>query len=77
MKLKMIKTSAEYENALQRIEEIFNATPGIPEGDELELLSLLVETYESEKYKIEPPDPLSAIRFRMEQKGLKPKDLAI
>jgi len=75
MKLKIIKTEAEYEAALARIEKIFDARPGTPKGDELELLLLLVETYEDKSYPIDPPDPIAALRFRMEQDGLKPKDL--
>lgn len=75
MKPKLIKTKADYEAALQRIEEIFDAVPGTPEGDELELLSMLMETYEEKTFPIDLPDPLAAIRFRMDQQGLKPKDL--
>lgn len=72
---KVIKTEEAYEEALSRIEEIFDSKPGTPEGDELELLVTLVELYEEEKYPIEAPDPISAIKFRMEQQGLKNKDL--
>jgi HTH-type transcriptional regulator / antitoxin HigA len=75
MKPKIIKTEAEHAAALARIEEIFTAKPGTPEGDELELLSMLVEHYEKQAFPIALPDPLSALRFRMEQQGLKPKDL--
>jgi HTH-type transcriptional regulator/antitoxin HigA len=75
MKPKIIKTKKDYKAALARIDEIFDAAPGTPEGDELELLSTLVELYESKAFPIELPDPLTAIRFRMEQQGLKPKDL--
>jgi HTH-type transcriptional regulator/antitoxin HigA len=72
---KVIKTTEEHDQALARIEEFFSAKPGTPEGDELELLVLLVETYEAEKFPIELPDPIEAIRFRMEQMNLKQKDL--
>lgn len=72
---KVIKTEEAYESALARIEEIFDAKPGMPEFDEMELLVVLVEKYEDEKYHIEAPDPISAIKFRMEQQGLKNKDL--
>src|SRR5690606_3858718 len=65
----------EHAVAMARIEEIFDATPGTPEGDELELLTLLVEKYEEEAFPIDLPDPVAAIQFRMEQQGLKPKDL--
>jgi HTH-type transcriptional regulator / antitoxin HigA len=72
---KVIKTTEEHDQALARIEELFSAKPGTPEGDELELLVLLVETYEAKKFPIELPDAIEAIRFRMEQMNLKQKDL--
>ena len=75
MKAKVIKTEAQYEATLARIERIFDAKPGTAKGDELELLVLLVETYEESAYAVDLPDPISALRFRMEQEGLKPKDL--
>ena len=75
MKPKMIKTDSEYQATMARIEKIFDARPGTPKGDELELLLLLVETYEEKIYPIDPPDPIAALRFRMEQAGLQPKDL--
>jgi HTH-type transcriptional regulator / antitoxin HigA len=75
MKPKVIKTEAEYKKTLARVEEIFDAKPGTAKGDELELLLLLVETYEDTAYPIELPDPIAALRFRMEQNGLRPKDL--
>src|SRR5579864_2455433 len=75
MKPKIIKTEAEYEATLARIEMIFDAKPGTAKGDELELLLLLVETYEDKAYPIDLPDPITALRFRMEQEGLRPKDL--
>ena len=75
MKPKVIKTEAQYEATLARIEMIFDAKPGTAKGDELELLVLLVENYEESAYPIDLPDPISALRFRMEQEGLKPKDL--
>jgi len=75
MKPKIIKTDADYQATLARIERIFDAKPGTAKGDELELLLLLVETYEDKKYPIDPSDPIAALRFRMEQGGLKPKDL--
>ena len=75
MKPKIIKTDSEYQATLARIEKIFDARPGTPKGDELELLLLLVETYEEKIYPIDPPDPIAALRFRMEQAGLQPKDL--
>jgi HTH-type transcriptional regulator/antitoxin HigA len=75
MKPKIIKTDSEYQATMARIEKIFDARPGTPKGDELELLLLLVETYEEKIYPIDPPDPIAALRFRMEQAGLQPKDL--
>lgn len=75
MKLKLIKTEAENEAALARLEEIFDAEPGTPEGDEAELLTALIEMYERTAYPIDLPDPIEAVRFRMEQAGLKRKDL--
>jgi HTH-type transcriptional regulator/antitoxin HigA len=75
MKPKVIKNQAEYETAMARIEEIFDARPGTPKGDELELLLMLVEKYEEKAFPINLPDPITAIRFRMEQMNLKAKDL--
>jgi HTH-type transcriptional regulator/antitoxin HigA len=75
MKPKVIKTEAEYKATLARIEAIFDAKPGTAKGGELELLLLLVETYEDQTYPIDLPDPIEALRFRMDQAGLKPKDL--
>jgi HTH-type transcriptional regulator/antitoxin HigA len=77
MKPKVIHTEAELEAALQRIDALMenDPDPASPEGEELELLSLLVERYEEEKYPMDLPSPMAAIQFRMEQQGLKPKDL--
>jgi HTH-type transcriptional regulator/antitoxin HigA len=75
MKPKVIKTEEQYEEALARIEELMDAQAGTPEGDEFELLSTLVDRYEQEKYPIDLPDPIEAIKFRMEQLGLGQKDL--
>ena len=75
MKPKVIKTKAQYEATMARIEEIFDAKPGTAKGDELDLLVMLVEAYEDKVYPIELPDPIAALRFRMEQEGLRPKDL--
>jgi len=72
---KIIKTEEEYESTLERIDALMDAVPDTPEGDELELLVTLVELYEEKVYPIALPDPVSAIRFRMEQQGLKQKDL--
>ncbi len=75
MILKLIKTEKDYERALARIHDLMDADPDTPEGDELELLLTLVDLFEKEKYPIDLPDPVEAIKFRMEQLGLKQKDL--
>ena len=72
---KVIKTEKDYESALARINDLMDADPGTPEGDELELLVTLLELYEKAKHPIDLPDPVEAIKFRMEQLGLKQKDL--
>lgn len=76
MNIKLIKTEKDYQKALMRLEEVFDARPGTKEGDELDILGLLIERYEDEHYPIEAPDPIEAIKFRMEQMGYKQKDLA-
>jgi HTH-type transcriptional regulator / antitoxin HigA len=76
MNIKPIKTDSDYEEALARIDFLWDAEPNTKKGDELSILAILVETYESEKYKVLPPDPIEAIKFRMEQSGLKKIDLA-
>lgn len=76
MEHKVIKTENEYKQALKRIEVLFNAEPGTSEGDELELLSLLIDNYEKIHFPVDLPDPIEAIKFRMEQLNYKPKDLA-
>ena len=76
MRPRIIKTETEYRQALQRIDQLIDAEPDTPEGDELELWSMVVEAYEAVHYPILPPDPIEAIRFRMEQLKLRPVDLA-
>lgn len=73
--VKPIRTESDYEANLERIEVLIDATPGTPEGDELEILSTLIERYENERFPIAAPTPLAAIRFRMEQGGMTPRDL--
>ncbi|MCL5268886.1 MAG: transcriptional regulator [Bacteroidetes bacterium] len=68
--MKPIKTKKDYEAALKRIGETWNARPGTEEADELDILATLVDHYESLHFPIEPPDPVSAIEFRLEQLGL-------
>lgn len=72
---KVIETEEEYEEAMKRVDEIFDATPNIPEGNELKLLLVLIEKYEDEHYAIDLPDPIEAIKVRMDDLRLKPKDL--
>jgi HTH-type transcriptional regulator / antitoxin HigA len=76
MTIKPIKTKKDYQAALDRLEVIFDAKPGTPEGDELEVLGILIDKYEQEHYPIEFPDPIEAIKFRMEQLGYSQSDLA-
>ncbi len=71
MEAKLIKTEEEYNIALSRIDELFDVTPDSKEFNEAELLIALVELYEQKHYKIEAPDPIEAIKFRMEQMGMK------
>ena len=75
MEIKIIKTEQEHKIALTRIEEIFEAKSGTPEEEELSLLVLVVGDYEDKHYLIGPPDPIEAIKFRMEQMDMKKKDL--
>ncbi len=75
MEIKIIKTEQDYENALKRLEEIFDAPIDSVEGDEAEILSILIEKYEDQHYPIEAPDPIEAIKFRMEQMDLSKSDL--
>lgn len=76
MNIKPVKTKKDYNEALKRIEKLFNARPDTREGDELEILVTLVEAYEQKHFNISPPDPVEAIKFRMEQLGLKQTDLS-
>jgi HTH-type transcriptional regulator/antitoxin HigA len=73
--LKPIRTEADYEAALEEIERLWGARVGTPEGDRLDILATLIDAYESEHYPMDPPDPIEAIKFRMEQQGLTRKDL--
>ena len=75
MEIKPIKTEKDYDKALERLELIFDATPNSKEGDEAEILSLLIDNYENKNYPIESPDPIEAIKIRMEEMNLKQKDL--
>ena len=75
MNIKPIKTEQDYNNTLTRINTLMDSTPNSKEFDELDILTTLVEAYEEIYYKIEAPDPIEAIKFRMEQESLKQKDL--
>lgn len=74
--VKPIKTKKDYEQALERLEIIFDAKKGTPEGDELEILGILINQYEDEYFPVDLPDPIEAIKFRMEQLGYTQNDLA-
>ena len=75
MEIKPIKTEADYETTLSEIEKLWDSEPDTPESDRLDILVTLVEAYETKHYPIDPPDPVDAIKFRMEQMGLTDKDL--
>ncbi len=76
MNIKLIKTEKDYQLALDRLDKIFDAPDGSPDSDEADLLALLIDEYENKYYPIEAPDPIEAIRIRMEEMQLKQKDLA-
>ena len=75
MEIKPIKNEKDYQNALKRLEVIFDAKINSKEGDEADILSLLIENYENQHFPIEAPDPIVAIKIRMEEMNLKQKDL--
>lgn len=75
MDIKPIKTEQDYNSSISRIEELWGAKRDTPEGDELDLLVTLVESYEMKHYPIAPPDPIDAIKFRMEQMGMTKADM--
>jgi HTH-type transcriptional regulator / antitoxin HigA len=76
MTIKPIKTERDYRKALKEIENLWDAKPNTSMGDRLDVLVTLVEAYEQKHYQVDPPDPIEAIKFRMEQLDLKPSDLA-
>lgn len=75
MEIKPIRTKADYRSALKEIGMLMTARPGSREGERLDVLVTLVEAYEAKHYPMDLPDPVEAIKFRMEQSGLAPKDL--
>lgn len=76
MNLKILKSEAEYKEALKRFEQLFNAPQGSAESDEADVLALLIQDYEDKQFVIAAPTPIEAIKYRMEQQGLSNKDLA-
>lgn len=76
MNIYPIRTKEDFNKALKRIDEIIDAKQGTPEYDELDIISTLVKAYEDIHFPIDPPDPIDAIKFRMEQQGLKKTDIA-
>jgi len=76
MEIKPIRTEVDYDRALAEIDGLMGAAPGTPEGDDLEVLTTLVETYEAKHWPMEAPDPIAAIEHVMEARGLRQKDLA-
>ena len=75
MDIKPIKTDADYRAALKEIENLMTAAPDTPEGEKLDVMVTLIEAYEAKHYPMELPDPVAAIKFEMERKGLTVKDL--
>ena len=75
MEIRPIKTEMDYDAALQRVDTLWGCKPETPEGDEFDMLVTLLEAYEAKHHAIGPPDPIEAIRFRMEQLGLNQNDL--
>ena len=73
--VKPIRTEADYEAALAEVERLWGAKGGTAKGDRLDVLATLIDAYENEHYPMDPPDPIQAIKFRMEQQGLTRKDL--
>ena len=73
--LKPIKTKADHKAALAEVSELWGARSGTPRGDRLDVLATLIDAYETEHFPIDPPDPIEAIKFRMEQQGLTRKDI--
>src|ERR1700688_4345101 len=73
--LRPIRTKRDYKNALAEVGRLWGARSGTPKGDRLDVLATLIEAYEARHYPMDPPDPIEAIQFRMEQQGLTRKDL--
>jgi len=75
MNMKLIRTETDYQDALKRMELLFASPPGTPESDEADILALLIDEYEKKMYPIESPDPIEAIKIRMEEMDLRQRDL--
>jgi HTH-type transcriptional regulator/antitoxin HigA len=75
MRIRPIRTKADYRAALQEVERLWGADPGTPDGDVVDVLTTLIEAYEAEHFPIAAPDPIAAIEFMMEQKGMSRRDL--
>lgn len=75
MRIRPIRTKADYRAALKEVERLWDANPGTPAGDAADVLATLIEAYEAEHFPIPAPDPIAAIQFMMEQKGLTRRDL--
>jgi HTH-type transcriptional regulator/antitoxin HigA len=75
MKIRPIRTKADHRAALKEVERLWDADPGTPEGDVVDVLTTLIEVYEATHFPIDAPDPIAAILFMMEQKGLTRRDL--
>ena len=70
-----IRTKRDYEAALREVERLWGAKTGSRDGDRLNVLAILIDAYEADRYRMDPPDPIEAIKFRMEQQGLTRRDL--
>lgn len=75
IKVRPIRNEEDYEAALVEVDALMDASPGTPEGDRLDVLVTLIEAYEARHWMVDPPDPIEAIRVRMEQKNLRQRDL--
>lgn len=75
MNIKPIKSHQDYQKALKQLEDIFDAPEGSPESDEANILAMMIDEYEKENHPVDTPDPIEAIRIRMEEMNLKQKDL--
>ncbi|CAH0998889.1 hypothetical protein LEM8419_00201 [Neolewinella maritima] len=75
MNVKPIRNEQEYDTALARLDEIFDAPSNTAAGDEAEVLTLIIESYEAKHHPIAPPDPIETIRLRMDERNIKQKDL--